>query len=442
VKQDSTETGLDVRGASPAPTAPYLFVVIEAQRPAAGGARIDLSALDEVAIARGDARAFAAGDRTASLGLDDRRMSKLHAKLQRVGESWELIDQDSKNGCRVDGNPVSRIALRDGAWIEIGQTVLRFRSALPAAGPRFLDAEHAPSILGIVTLEPSFAATLDALARLAPSNVSLAVMGATGTGKELVARGVHEASRRSGPFVAVNCAALPAGLVESQLFGHKKGAFSGATADHDGLVRAADRGTLLLDEVADLPAPAQAALLRVLQEREVLPVGATQPISVDVRFIAATHHDLAARIRAGAFREDLFARLAGHVTTLPPLLARREDIGTIIGVALRRLARSDARLTAAAAHQLATAPWPHNAREIHNVIEAALALAGADPIDVTHLPDLHDEPADDAALRARLEALLVAHRGNVSQIARELGKARMQIQRWLKRYSLDPEAFR
>src|SRR5262249_4010688 len=155
--------------------------------------------------------------------------------------------------CRVDGSSASRVALRDGAWIEIGQTVLRFRASLPHVATPWLDAELATPVLGIVTLEPSFDARLVALARLAPSNVSIVLGGATGTGKELVARAVPDASKRRGRFVAVNCAALPAGLVESQLFGHRKGAFSGALADHDGLVRAADGGTLLLDEIADLP---------------------------------------------------------------------------------------------------------------------------------------------------------------------------------------------
>jgi transcriptional regulator with PAS, ATPase and Fis domain len=445
---EATETGLGGAPAPAAATAPYLFVVLEAGRPLAGAARLACDGLDEVVLGRGEPRAATrrdeGGRRIAALAVPDRRMSSVHARLGRVPGGWELADAGSKNGCRVDGAEVSRAVLRDGAWIELGQTVLRFRAALPESSP-WHDAGAAAAVLGVATAVPAFAAQLDALARLAPSRVSLLLLGATGTGKELIARGVHAASGRAGPFVAVNCAALPEGLVESQLFGHRRGAFSGATGDHEGLVRAADGGTLLLDEIGALPPPAQAALLRVLQEREVVPVGDTRPIPVDVRVIAATHHDLAALVAEDEFRADLFARLAGHVETLPPLAARREDTGTIVAAALRRHAGPRAaavRLTPAAAAQLVRAPWPHNAREVDKVIEAALALAGDEPIDVAHLPRAPAEEPDDAALRARLEALLAEHRGNISQVARELGKARMQVQRWLKRLALDPARYR
>jgi transcriptional regulator with AAA-type ATPase domain len=456
VTEASTETGLGGGPPSPAATAPYLFVVLEAARPLAGAARLRCDDLDEIVLGRGDDRAAVrrteGGRRIAALTLPDRRMSSVHARIGRVPGGWELVDAGSKNGCRVDGAALSRAVLRDGAWIELGQTVLRFRAALPGSSP-WLEAGAAAPVLGVATAVPAFAAQLDALARLAPSRVSLLLLGATGTGKELIARAVHAASGRAGPFVAVNCAALPDGLVESQLFGHRRGAFSGAASDHEGLVRAADGGTLLLDEIGDLPAPAQAALLRVLQEREVVPVGDTRPIPIDVRVIAATHHDLAALVADGAFRADLFARLAGHVETLPPLAARREDIGTIVAAAIRRHAGARAaqiRLTPAAAAQLVRAPWPHNAREVDKVIEAALALAGdaaSDPaiaptIDAAHLPRPPAEDPDDAALRARLDALLAEHRGNISQVARELGKARMQVQRWLKRFALDPARYR
>ena len=430
---DSTETNAEVVQADRS-RAPYLFVVLEGQRPVAGGARLCCEALDEIVIGRGETRGVEIAGRVATLTVPDRRMSTTHARIVRIAGGWELVDADSKNGCRVDDIDATRVALRDGAWIELGQTVLRFRTQLPHAAGLFVDAETRAPILGIVTLEPSFEDTLAALARLANSALSIAITGATGTGKELVARAIHEASARTGPFVAVNCAALSAGLVESQLFGHKKGAFSGALADHDGLIRSAHGGTLLLDEVADLPPQAQAALLRVLQEREVLPVGETRAVPVDVRFLSATHRDLT------SLRPDLYARLAGHVATLPPIVARREDIGTIVATSLRKHRGAPATITIAAAVHLANAPWPHNAREIDHAIEAALALAGDVPLDVTHLPATEDD--DDSTIRARLESLLVAHRGNISQIARDMGKARMQIQRWLKRWDLDPERFR
>jgi transcriptional regulator with PAS, ATPase and Fis domain len=358
----------------------------------------------------------------------------------RGERGWELVDAGSKNGCRVDGEPATRAPLRDGSWIELGQTVLRFRAALPAT-TAWLDGETAPPVLDLVTLVPALADQLDELAKLAASNVSVLITGETGVGKELVARAIHAASGRAGPFVAVNCAALSEGLIESQLFGHRKGAFSGAVTDHDGFIRAAHGGTLLLDEIGDLPPLAQAALLRVVQEREVVPVGDTRGVAVDVRFVAATLHEL-----AGTLRDDLYARLAGYVAKLPALSARREDLGAIVARAIRQHAGARAdqiRIAPEAAIRIATAPWPHNARELDKAIEVALALAGDDPtLSLAQLPAPELESAGDAATRVRLEALLVEHKGNVTQVAREMGKARMQIQRWLKKYGLDPATFR
>lgn len=438
---DRTETNAIEHAHDDTRLVPYLFVVLEGGRPLAGGARLRCDGLDAISIGRGEPAGTSIEGRTAKLALPDRRMSTAHARIERAAHGWQLVDTGSKNGCRVDGVETPGTTLRDGAWIEVGQTVLRFRATLPEAAPVWLAAEHATPVLGQVTLVPQLAALLGELARLATSTVPLVLTGETGTGKELLARAVHQASGRGGPFVAVNCAALSTGLVESQLFGHTKGAFSGAITDHDGFVRAADGGTLLLDEVGDLAPPAQAALLRVVQEREVVPVGGTRGVPVDVRFIAATLHDPRARLR-----EDLYARLAGYVAKLPALSARREDLGTIAATALRRHAGDRAgriRFTGQAALQLATSPWPHNARELDKAIEAALALVEGDELDVAQLPQpASRELPGDAAARARLEALLAAHRGNISQVAREMGKARMQIQRWLKRFGLDPEAFK
>ncbi len=433
-----TETAIEPTAAAAVPRADHLFVIVEAARPIAGGARLRLDDVDEVVLGRGDERAIAIAGRTADVRIPDRRMSSTHARLRRGLAGWELEDAGSKNGCRVDGEVVTRAPLHDGARIELGQTVLGFRAALAHAGG---DAavDRALVVAGIATLVPALAARLDELVRLAPSRVSIVIGGETGTGKELVARAIHGASGRDGALVAVNCAALPAGLVESELFGHKKGAFSGALDDRPGLVRAADRGTLLLDEIGDLPPPAQAALLRVLQEREVVPVGDTRPVSVDVRVIAASHRDLPSLLRA-----DLYARLAGHVVALPPLRERREDIGVLIAGALRRHGGEAATLTADAASRLVAAPWPLNVRALDKAIEAALALAGDAPIGVDHLRDVDaaPKPDDDDTLRARLTTLLAEHHGNVTQVAKAMGKARMQIQRWLKRFDLDPERFR
>ena len=284
--------------------------------------------------------------------------------------------------------------------------------------------------------------------------------GETGTGKELLARGAHELSGRSGAFVAVNCGALPTGLVESQLFGHVKGAFSGAVRDEPGFFRAADGGTLFLDEIADLPSASQAALLRALQEREVMPVGATRPAKVDLRVVAATHQPLEAMIERGGFRRDLLARLAGFTLELPPLRARRMDLGLLVASLLRRLApdRADSvMLTPAAGQALFRHDWPLNTRELEQCLARALALAGDEPIDLHHLPATVTAPRGaapagpspdarfserDARLRLELLEELARHQGNLADVARAMGKARMQVHRWCRRFGIDPNLYR
>jgi len=287
------------------------------------------------------------------------------------------------------------------------------------------------------------------------SPVSVVLHGESGTGKEVVARAIHELSGRAGAFVAVNCGALPDTLVESELYGHKKGAFSGALEDRPGLVRSADRGTLFLDEIGDLPLPAQAAFLRVLQEREVMPVGATRPVPVDFRLVAATHRNLEALADKGDFRPDLLARISGFTVTLPPLRARREDLGLLVGALLRRLAPEKAAqvtLACDAARALCRHAWPLNIRELQQCLSVSAALSPRGVIEAEHLPIASaaaSRPAvaereldDPEALRKTLVALLEQHRGNISYVARDLGKARMQIHRWMRRFNLDPDAFR
>jgi transcriptional regulator with PAS, ATPase and Fis domain len=270
-----------------------------------------------------------------------------------------------------------------------------------------------------------------------------------------VARAVHELSGRPGSFVGVNCGALPATLLETELFGYKKGAFSGATDDRPGLVRASDRGTLFLDEIGDLPASSQAALLRVLQEHEVMPVGGTRPVPVDLRVVAATHKGLDRLVADGGFRQDLFQRLAGHRTELAPLRERREDLGLLIASLLERHGGRELGLDSPAALALLRHDWPGNVRELEQCLSAAAVLASEGLIRLEHLaapvrealappsPDWGPKSeAEEAARKEQLIALLKQHRGNLAAVARAMGKARMQVQRWLKRYQLDPESFR
>ena len=267
-----------------------------------------------------------------------------------------------------------------------------------------------------------------------------------------MARAIHRASGRPGPFVAVNCGAIPATLVEGQLFGHRRGAFSGATSDELGIVRAAHRGTLFLDEIGDLPLSAQAALLRVLQEGEVVPVGSARPETVDLRILAATHRDIVEGAVRGTFRTDLLARLSGLKHELAPLRERIDDLGLLVAAILPRVVppHSQMELTREAACWLVEHPWPLNVRQLELALSLAAVLAGDGPIDVHHLsaggpgavaPKERTNAGDDA-LRAQLLDELRRAGGNVTQVARAMGKARMQVQRWMKRFHIDPSTFR
>jgi len=215
-------------------------------------------------------------------------------------------------------------------------------------------------------------------------------------------------------------------------------------------VRSADEGTLFLDEIADLPLAAQAALLRVIQQREVTPVGATRPIDVDVRVVAATHRDLEREVEAGRFREDLYARLAGFVMSAPPLRERREDLGLLIAGLIERVRDSheDVRFSRDAARALLRYSWPRNVRELEQVLGSACALAAEGVVELEHLPAALDESAGEdlspsnLQRRDELRDLLAKHRGNVAAVGRALGVARTQVHRWMKRFGLDADAFR
>lgn len=446
----------------------FLFRVLDADAPLSPSGRFALADVDVVRLGRGGARAVRReqenSTRVLSIEVADRWMSGQHARLSRVMRRWVLEDAGSKNGVRLNGNQVSRAELADGDVFELGRTFFVFRAEQPALHATERDVESdrlAAGPPGLVTLQPALAESLAQLMRVGRSSVTVALAGESGTGKEVLARAIHALSGRPGPFVAVNCGALPDELVESELFGHRKGAFSGAAEDRPGLVRSAHGGTLFLDEVGDLPLAAQPALLRVLQEKQVVPVGATSPVPVDLRVVSATHRDLEALCRRGAFRDDLRARLSGFQLTLPRLVERREDLGLLVALLLQRVAgprAPSAQLTLPAARALFSWSWPLNVRELEKALEAAAVLAGSRPIDLEHLPEaLRGAPApsekpgppkpaaaspEDEALKASLEAMLTTHGGNVSAVARAMGKARMQIQRWMARFGLDPKDFK
>jgi two-component system response regulator GlrR len=308
----------------------------------------------------------------------------------------------------------------------------------------------------ILTASPAMD-TLLAEARLAAqSEAALLIQGESGTGKELLARAIHHASpRRARPFVAINCGAIPAELLESELFGHMKGAFTGAGRDHPGLFLSAHGGTVFLDEIGDMPLPLQVKLLRVLQEGEVRPVGATETRAVDVRILSATHRNLEEAIASGEFREDLYYRLNVVNLTLPPLRERREDIPLLARHFLTRLTEKYRRrihgFAPDALEMLAAADWPGNIRQLHNVLEQCCALCTTSTIPSSLVARaLRDKPADIKPLaeaRAEFErdyliALLKRTRGQVSEVARLAGRNRTEVYRLLERHGLTPALFK
>jgi len=305
---------------------------------------------------------------------------------------------------------------------------------------------------GIVTRSPAMQALLDDAARVARMDSAVLISGASGSGKELLARAIHRASRRAErPFVAINCTAMSAELLESELFGHRRGAFAGALADHPGLLRAADSGTLFLDEIGDMPMALQVKLLRVLQEREVRPVGDTRTVPVDVRLLSATHSDLEARVAEGCFREDLFYRLNVVRLRLPSLHERREDIPLLVAQRLAQLAAAGAPrrvYSPEAMEVLVAAAWPGNVRQLFNVVEqnvafapgrligAALVRSSLGERGATTLPPFDEARAEFT--RGYLRRLLELAQGNVSRAARLAGRNRTDFYKLLSRHGIEP----
>jgi len=432
---------------------PYLVLSIECARPAAGAARFSLAGIDEVRIGRGDDRRARRIARVLTIEVPDVALSGEHVRLMRDRASWRVHDAGSKNGTHINGARAVIQELQDGDVIEAAQTFFVLRTGSGDADPGDLALDIGAGDLA--TVDPRLAAALAALERIARADVPLLILGETGTGKEIAARAVHELSRRKGHYVAVNCGAIAPTLVESELFGYRRGAFSGATDDRLGLVRTADAGTLFLDEIAELAPGSQAALLRVIQEREVVPVGGTSPFPVDLRVVSATCQDLAARVVLGRFRRDLHARLAAYTLALPALRQRREDLGLLIArLVVRRAGRAPVRLDRLAVRMLFQHDWPENIRELDQLLAAALAL-GDGTISAARIAQLlaarrcpPGEPAGELETRPHeidrgaLSALLESHRGNVSRVAHVLGTSRSQVRRLARRFGLAPEQFR
>jgi DNA-binding NtrC family response regulator len=459
VSGDLTETvsksGSSNSDANPDDGAPRLIILCERGRLNAPALRVALGNLQEATLGRDTRRHLVHHGKLVAISVPDHEMSRRHLAVRRQPAGWEVADLGSKNGILVNGESARITTLTDGDVIEAGGTLVMFREdgGTPEDNvDRDLATETTtPTAFRTVSLELEH--RLDHLAKIARAGVAVLIRGETGTGKELVARAIHDTSGRRGAFVPINCGALPRNLIESELFGHRRGAFSGATEERDGLVRRAHNGTLFLDEIAELPEESQVALLRVLQDGEVRPIGASDALKVDIRVVAATHQDIPARITDGRFRQDLYARLAGFELTLPPLRDRREDLGTLIAAILPRLTPQPERITLhrSAARALLRYPWPLNIRELEQALRAAVALADTGEIRFDHLseslrtytpPSLASMRPEDRVLRERLIELLRDHEGNVSAVGRAMNKAPIQIRRWCHRMQIELSQFR
>jgi len=440
-----TRTADDSPAASVLPMQPYLVLAIACDRPTSPPARWALAGLTEAELS-GEGPRSSIHDRVPTFRCNDPWASSRHAALRLRFGRWVVEDLGSKNGTSVNGERVARRQLDDGDLIETGHTAWWFRELAAAAPPPDLAAIDlaAPFVTLHAALGLAIARAIAAIA----AGLPVLVEGETGVGKERFVAAVHAASGRPGALVAVNCAALPAALVEGELFGHRRGAFSGAVDERTGYLRAADRGTVFLDEVGDMPPAAQAALLRVLAERTVTPVGDERPVAVDLAVVSATHRDLHGMASAGTFRADLLARLHGVAIRIPPLRERREDIAVFVARTLARVAPG-ATLQVETARQLLTAAWPLNVRELEHAVAAAALRAGGRAVAPSDLEGVAPVPRGtvtaqppewspaDAELRTRLIRALATHGGNISAVARELGRDRKQIHRWVSRLAID-----
>lgn len=384
-----------------------------------------------------------------SLVLADRTVSRRHGLILRQKNGYLLRDLGSTNGTSVNGVPVKEAYLPPDALLAFGATRVRFGleaervEVRPSAAHRFGD------LLGE---SPRMREVFAVLERVAPTGVTVLVRGETGSGKELVARALHAASaRRDGPLVVFDCGAVPPNLIESELFGHERGAFTGATAARAGAVEQAHGGTLLLDEVGELSLELQPKLLRVLETREVKRVGGSRTARVDIRVVAATHRDLPVEVQAGRFREDLYFRLAVVSVALPPLRERPEDIPLLADHFLRTLSGelglpAPPPFAPEALARLKGHPWPGNIRELRNVLEAALAVGGGRPITAAALvfPGAAASsplPAPGASSLADVERATIletlrATGGNRKRAARILGIAVSTLHEKIKRYGI------
>jgi transcriptional regulator with PAS, ATPase and Fis domain len=426
-----------------------------------GGRTIPLAGIDLVVVEGADRgiRAAVSGGITRvgtsasnQLRLSDRAVSRVHCELRLLDRAVRVLDAGSTNGTFAEGVRIFDAELGPGAVFRVGTTAIRLESANAPTRVPISSRDHFGGLLGGSLAMRRVYAVLE---RLAATDTTALIHGETGTGKELAARAVHEASRRSGgPFVTVDCGAIAETLIESELFGHVRGAFSGAQNDRRGLFEEAHGGTLFLDEIAELPIALQPKLLRVLEAREIRRVGANTSRPIDVRVLAATHRSLAQSVNEGTFREDLYYRLAVVEVELPPLRARREDLVTIAQRFYERYTGTEEPLTDVLVAAINARSWTGNVRELRNFVERSVTLgafteqvdvnddtvpmessppsSGGDALVPVHLPLKEARVAwMDQFERRYAEALLRRTGGNVTRAAEIAGVHRRTFQRLL-----------
>jgi transcriptional regulator with PAS, ATPase and Fis domain len=377
----------------------------------------------------------------ADLRLTDDTVSRAHAELHLLSNGVMIVDLGSRNGTRLGPSRISSGVLRSGETVRFGRT-----SVTIAAAERTQAPKEVRRFGTFVTSSQPLARQLAQLERAARTSATILIEGETGTGKELLARAIHDASSRaSRPFVVIDCSTMVEGLLESQLFGHKKGAFTGAVEDHAGAFASAHGGTVFLDELGELPATLQPKLLRVLESRTVKSIGGVEEHAIDVRVVAATNRDLEALAREGKFRSDLYYRVAVVKMRIPPLRERGEDIPLLADHLLELLSGGSATLSRETIEALVSYDWPGNARELRNVLEAALAtvetpelspsdLFGARSSETAGL-GFHDakERMVSEFERRYVAMLLDRNGGNVTRAAKEAGLSRNALQALIKR---------
>ena len=432
----------------------------------------------EVRIGRG---------READLQLPDPSVSRLHAKVFRVGRQYFVADLRSRNGTHADGKRITQLSLEDGRMFRVGPFRIHFHR--PASG---FPADEEPTVppgaesavadrpegnpvrapkrteapggsveapFGLIGGSDHVRKLVATIRRVAASDVPVLIEGETGSGKELVARGIHDASaRRERPFIVVNCGAISPDLIESELFGHEKGAFTGATAQRKGAFELAGGGTIFLDEIGELPTALQPKLLRVLEQKEVKRVGGNDLLLADVRILAATNRNLREEVARKTFREDLYFRVGAITVSIPPLRDRREDVAPIARHFLSGMGNSAPgtvpALSPAALDALVTHDWPGNVRELRNAIQRAVVMAESGELAGTDFSFLRppapagaetESPSGlsrwEQAERTNILGELARQMGNKTRTARELGIAKSTLFEKLKKYGIRTAEF-